>query len=175
MIKNINLSQREKRLAQALGIVAGFALLYFLVVSPLLNLKRGSEDSIQKNVENISKIDRIYDEYKDIRQKKTQYMAQLGNKNANITSLIEQWAANANIAKNIAYTRRTQTNIQNKYVMTTTIMKVDSVAIEPLLKFIYEVEHSSMLLKISYIRMREAIKGADTYDVELKINTYSSQ
>jgi len=32
-----------------------------------------------------------------------------------------------------------------------------------------------MLLKVSYIRMREAIKGSDTYDVELKINTYSTQ
>jgi hypothetical protein len=171
----INLSQREKRLAQLLGGVVGFALLYFLVISPLANLKRGSEGQIRQNMESIAKIDSIYDEYKDIRQKKTQYMAQLANKNANITSLIEQWATSANITKNIAYTRRTQTNIQNKYVMTTTIMKVDSVAIEPLLKFIYEVENSSMLLKVSYIRMREAIKGSDTYDVELKINTYSTQ
>lgn len=171
----INLSPREKRLAQLLGGVAGFALLYFLVISPLANIKRGSEGQIRQNLENIARIDAIYDEYKDIRQKKTQYMAQLGNKNANITSMIEQWATNANITKNIAYTRRTQTNIQNKYIMTTTIMKVDSVAIEPLLKFIYEVENSSMLLKVSYIRMREAIKGSDTYDVELKINTYSTQ
>jgi len=102
-------------------------------------------------------------------------MSQLGNKDANINSMIEQWASSAGVSGAIAYTRSTQTTIQNKYTMITTIMKFDGVAIEPLLKFMYEVENSSMLLKISYLRMREAIKGADTYDVELKINTYSLQ
>ncbi len=171
----INLSKREKRLLQILGGVAGFALVYLLVISPLTSAKRGSEDRVRGKLDDIAKIDRMYEEYRELRQKKTRYMSQLENKNANITSMVEQWASNAGITGNIAYTRRTQANIQNKYVMITTIMKIDSVAIEPMLKFIYEVENSNMLLKISYIRMREAIKGADTYDVELKINTYTAQ
>ncbi len=171
----INITQREKRLIKILSVVAVLAFVYFVIISPVIDMKTGSATRLQVTRENITKMDRLYDEFKEVRQKKNHYLSQLNNKNSNITSLIEQWAANSNIARNIAYTRRTQTNIQNKYIMTTTIMKVDAVAIEPLLKFIYEVENANMLLKISYIRIREAIKGSDTYDAELKINTYSAQ
>ncbi len=171
----IDLSPREKRLLQILAVVAGVAFVYFVIITPITSMRRRSEGGVREKIEGIAKIDRIYEEYREVKQKKTQYMSQLGNKDTNINSMIEQWASNAGVSGSIAYTRSTQTTIQNKYTMVTTIMKFDGVAIEPLLKFLYEVENSSMLLKISYLRMREAIKGADTYDVELKINTYSMQ
>jgi type II secretory pathway component PulM len=171
----IDLSAREKKLLQVLAVVAALAFVYFFIITPISNMRRSSAGGVREKIEGIAKIDRIYDEYREVKQKKAQYMSQLGNKDANINSLVEQWAANAGVSGLVAYTRSTQTTIQNKYTMVTTIMKFDGVAIEPLLKFLYEVENSSLLLKISYLRMREAIKGANTYDVELKINTYSMQ
>lgn len=171
----IDLSPREKKLLQVLAVVAGIAFVYFAIITPVSNMRKNSEGGVREKIEGIAKIERIYEEYREVKQKKAQYMSQLGNKDANINSMIEQWASSTGVSGAIAYTRSTQTTIQNKYTMITTIMKFDSVAIEPLLKFLYEVENSSMLLKISYLRMREAIKGADTYDVELKINTYSLQ
>jgi len=102
-------------------------------------------------------------------------MSQLNRKDANITALVEQWAASAKVTRNIADTRSTQTNIQNKYVKITTTIKLDSVAIEPLLNFIYHIESSNLLLKINYIRIQEAIKGRNTYDVSLKISNFMTQ
>ncbi len=171
----IDLSPREKKLLQILGGVVALTFVYFVIITPISNMRRSTEGGVREKIEGIAKIERIYAEYREVKQKKAQYMSQLGNKDANINSMIEQWASNAGVSGFIAYTRNTQTTIQNKYIMVTTIMKFDSVAIEPLLKFLYEVENSPMLLKISYLRMREAIKGANTYDVELKINTYSMQ
>ena len=75
----------------------------------------------------------------------------LSKKDDNLTALVEQWAASAGITRNIDYTRRTQTNIQNKYIMITTDIKI-----------------------ISYLRIQQALKGRDTYDVNLKINNYTT-
>ncbi|MCX7678394.1 MAG: type II secretion system protein M [Spirochaetes bacterium] len=171
----IELTGREKKLLQILAVVLVLAFIYFFIIMPISNRRRESAGGVREKIESIAKIDRIYEEYRQVKQKKAQYMSQLGNRDANINSMIEQWAANAGVSSALAYTRSTQTLIQNKYTMVTTIMKFDGVAIEPLLKFIYEVENSALLLKISYIRMREAMKGGNTYDVELKINSYSLQ
>ncbi len=99
----------------------------------------------------------------------------LDSKNENITSLIEQWAASADITRNIAYTRRTQTNIQNKYIRVTTDVKLEGIPIQKLLRFLYEVENSNTLLKISYLRIYQGLKGSDTYDVNVKIDSFTMQ
>jgi len=89
--------------------------------------------------------------------------------------LIEQWAQNSNVAKNIAYSRRNQTNVQNKYIRITTDMKLDGVSIQSLLKFIYEIENSNKLVNISYLRINKSFKSPNLYDVNLKIESYTLQ
>jgi hypothetical protein len=120
-------------------------------------------------------MDDLNDEYREIRQKITKYQSALGNKNENITTLVEQWAVTADVTKNIAYTRRTQSTIQNKYIRVSTDVKLESVPIQKVLKFLYEIENSNKLLKISYLRIYQALKGADTYDVIMKIESFSTQ
>jgi hypothetical protein len=169
------ISQREKTLLIILAVIGGISILYFFIITPLVNMKKGGDVDIKSNIDRISKIDRIYDEYKDIKQESTRIKSLLDKKNENITTQIEQWSNATNIAKNVAYTRRNQTNLQNKYVRITTDMKIDGIGIEPLLKFLYEVENSGKLIKISYIRIQQALKGTDTYDVILKIDSYTMQ
>ncbi|HON76935.1 MAG TPA: type II secretion system protein GspM [Spirochaetota bacterium] len=169
------LTEREKKLLQILTAVIATAAVFFLVINPLIKLKTGNTSGMQKNISDLTQIDKLYQEYRDIREQKNNYMAQLNRKDSNITALVEQWAAAAKVTRNIADTRSTQTNIQNKYIKITTTIKLDSVAIEPLLNFIYHIESSNLLLKINYIRIHEAIKGRDTYDVSLKISNFMSQ
>mgnify|MGYP000880644052 FL=1 len=171
----IKLTSREKTLLQVMAVFIGITFLYFVIISPLIKYKQSSSNSMRKNVNSLSHFDNSHEQYKQIKQEKTFYLNLLNRKNENITSLIEQWANSTNISRNIAYTRRTQTNLQNKYIRITTDIKIDGVAIEPFLKFLYEVENSNNLLRISYLRMQQAIKGSNTYDVTLKIDSYTVQ
>lgn len=169
------LTEREKKLFQILIAVSATIAVFFLVINPIISLKTGSSSDMQKNITDLARIDKIYQDYREIREQKNNYMTQLNRKDANITALVEQWAASAKVTRNIADTRSTQTNIQNKYIKITTTIKLDSVAIEPLLNFIYHIESSNLLLKINYIRIQEAIKGRNTYDVSLKISNFMTQ
>lgn len=169
------LTQREKILLQVLGGIAVIVLSYYLIILPLMSFAGDTEDEMQTNIKNIEKLEKIYNQYRDIQQKKSRYESMLNKKNENTTSLVEQWATSTGIAKNIAYTRRNQTNIQNKFVRITTDIKIEGVTIQSFLKFLYEVESSNTLMRVNYLRIQQALKGTKKYDVNLKIDSYTMQ
>ncbi len=171
----IKISAREQTLLKLLGVVVGIVLLYFLIVSPLIHFKDRSEEELRNNISRLNQLDKIYAQYRELKNKKAKMMAFLNRKDENITSLVEQWATSTNIAKNIAYTRRTQSNIQNKFIRITTDIKFEGIPIDNILRFIYEVEHSNKMLKISYLRIQQGLKGTNTYDVVLKIDSFITQ
>ena len=168
----IKLTKREKLLLKVLLVIAAGTVVYYLVVSPLIGLMGNSEDDTKKNRDDLIKLEKIYKQYRDIQQKKIAYTAMLEKRNENTTSLIEQLANSTGIAKNIAYTRSSQSSIQNKYVRITVDIKIEGVAIQQFLKFLYEVENTDNLIKVNYLRINPALKGTNTYDVNLKVDNF---
>jgi len=168
----ITLTKREKLLLKVLLVIAAGTVVYYLVVSPLIGLMGNSEDDTKKNRDDLIKLEKIYKQYRDIQQKKIAYTAMLEKRNENTTSLIEQLANSTGIAKNIAYTRSSQSSIQNKYVRITVDIKIEGVAIQQFLKFLYEVENTDNLIKVNYLRINPALKGTNTYDVNLKVDNF---
>lgn len=171
----LKLSDREKKLLLVLAGVVAAAAAYFLILTPLLQFRLSAEEKLRRHARDLQRIEELYEEYRDIKQKKTRYMSLLGNKNDNITTLVEQWSTAAELARNIAYTRRSQSTIQNKFVRVTTDIKLEGVPIQRLIRFLYEIENSNVLLKISYLRIYQGLRGSDTYDVILKIDSFTLQ
>ncbi|MFH0976668.1 MAG: type II secretion system protein GspM [Spirochaetota bacterium] len=171
----ITLTKREKLLLKVLVICIAGIIIYYLIILPIMGLSSNSENKSKKYRDDIQKLESIYREYKDIQQRKSQYSALLDKKNENITSLIEQWATSSGIAKNIANTGSNQSFIQNKYIRISTDIRIEGVAIQQFLKFLYEVEHSDNLIKVSSLRIIPALKGTNTYDVSLKIDNFISK
>lgn len=166
------LSKRENLLLKILLSFVVLLVLYYLIILPLIGFIRSTGDNSGTGRNDLERLEKIYYEYKDIQQKKTAYMSMLKKSNENTTSLIEQWASSTGIAKNIAYTRSSQSNIQNKYTRITTNMKIEGVLIHQFIKFLYEVENSDNMIKVSQLRIRPALKGTSTYDVTLKIDNF---
>lgn len=167
------LSQREKLLLKILLSVVILIIIYYLIILPLIGFIKSTGDNTGETGRNdLEKLERIYKEYRDIQQKKSAYMSILNKKNENTTSLIEQWAGSSGITKNIAYTRSSQSNIQNKYIRITTNIKVEGVAIHQFIKFLYEIENSDNMMKVNYLRIYPALKGTNTYDINLKIDNF---
>lgn len=169
------LNPREKLLLKVLGAVAVFGVVYFFVIMPLFSLWQSADQVQNSNQARISRIERIYNEYNVIKVKRTRYETLLNNKNDNLTTLIQQVASSNGIAGNIAYTRRTQTNVQNKYVKITTDVKIDGVPIQNLLKFMHDIENSNNLVFISSVRINQGIRDTKKYDALIKIVNFVSQ
>lgn len=169
------LTTRERNLLIALGAVVISLFIFFVIVSPYLEYQESSESGIKDNMAKLRKMEKMYNEYREIKQKITSINGILNKTKENITSQIEQWANSSNIASNIAYTRRKETRIKNKYIRVTTDIKFNGVSIEKVMKFIYEVENSNQLLKLNYMRIHQGLKDTNAYDVILKIDSFTRQ
>ncbi len=170
----IELNKREKRLLQVLAVVVGIVAIFFLIISPILSIRLSINKEYESNMARLNALDKIYDQYREIRDKFSQYNAQL-NSTKGLTSLIEENAQNLNIIRNKTYTRDRPTVTQGKYKKISADVRFEGVDINSILNFIYRMENSGMLVRISYLRINQTIKGRNTYDVTITFNSVTSQ
>lgn len=170
----IELNKREKRLLQILAVLVGILAVYFLVISPILSIHEHISNEFATNMSKLNSLDKLYDEYREIRQSVSRYQSQL-NSTQGLTSLIEENAQSANIAKNKTYNRDRPTVPQGKYKKISADVRFEGVDINSLLNFIYKMENSGMLVRISYLRINQTVKGRNTYDATITFNSVTSQ
>ena len=168
----LSLNKREKILLQLLLLIVVSLALYFLIITPFFKYQQNIQDSSSSSLIRLNKLERIYKKYKTVKTKKNDLNKLLKNTKG-ITSLIEENARLANILKNKAYSRDYPSNIKNKYQKVTTDIKFESVDIESILKFIHHMEQTDKIVKISYLKISEALKESKTYDVTIKFESYT--
>ncbi|HPI89171.1 MAG TPA: type II secretion system protein GspM [Spirochaetota bacterium] len=170
----ITLNEREKLLLRILAVIAGITAAYYLVVSPLLSYRASSQDESKSSKEKIDKLASIYEDYRETKNKKTQYEKML-RQSKGVTTLIEEYAKKTGILENKVYTRDTPGTRQDQYKKVSTDVKFEGVSIVPMLEFIYDMENSGLLIKISSLRITQAFKGRDTYDVTIKFDSVTKE
>lgn len=170
----IELNKREKRLLQVLGVVFGILAFYFLIISPILSIRESINSEYETNMSKLNALDKVYEDYRDVRDKISQYNSQLNNTKG-LTSMIEENAQNLNIIRNKTYTRDRPTVSQGKYKKISADVRFEGVDINSILNFIYRMENSGMLISISYLRINQTIKGRNTYDVTITFNSVTLQ
>ena len=167
----MQLSKREKRLISVLVSFIGVLAVYFIIVAPLIELKSGMDANKQSSMYSLQKLDHIYNEYRQVKSQRDHYERLLKN-NKGVSSLIEENAQKAGILSNKTSNRDSQANIQNKYKRISSRVKFEGVNIKSAFKFIYLMENSDKLIKVSSLRIKQAIKAKSNYDVDIKFDSY---
>ncbi len=170
----LNLSKRELLLLKVFGALAGIFGLYFLIISPVINLKSNIENQSEKNRGMLVELQSIYNEYTEVQSTKKRYEQLLKN-SKNIATSIEKIASDLNIKNNMAHNRDSQSKVQNKYTKISSDVKFEGIGMKEAIDFIHKIESSNALINISYLRISQAFKEKSTYDVTLKIDTYRTE
>lgn len=170
----LNLSTREILLLRILLILVIITAVYYIIIIPVKTLRDNINAQYNTNIEKLTQLDSIYSEYNEVRQTKNRY-DQLLKRSGGITSMIEEKSRENNISQNIAHTRENPGAAHGDYQIRTTEVKLESVDIGSALTFIYEIENANRLLRITYLRIHEALRGGDTYDVIMRIDTMSAR
>ena len=168
----INLTDRELKLLKFLITLVIIIVAYFVIISPVISYKLNLEKDYEINVSRLNNLDNLYEKYIEISHQKDYFMNLLKN-NEGVTTLIENFSKETNILKNKVYTRDNPSIIQNKFKKTSTDVKFESVDMKSVLTFIYKLENSNKILKITDLRVQQAIKGKNTFDVTIKIDSYT--
>ncbi|MDR3237161.1 MAG: hypothetical protein LBT84_01525, partial [Spirochaetia bacterium] len=114
----------------------------------------------------------IYTQYKGIREKKENY-DQLIKDSGGVAALVEENAGKAGIQNSKVYNRERETNMQNKFKKITAEVKFEGVNIKSALDFIYYMENSGKFIKTSSLRINQAVKERNSYDMTISFDSYS--
>ena len=166
------LTAREKKMLAGMVILAVLVFGWKFVASPIMNSGSSGGSQITDNAGRMQRMGQLYDEYRKIRAEKGRYSTLLENKTEKTTELIQQCATSNNIDKNIGYTRKSQSNVQNKYIRVTTDVKFEGVAFGPLAKFIADMEGQRDLVRISYLRISKGLPAPATYDPIIQTDSF---
>lgn len=170
----LDLNKREKRLMMMLAALAGILAVYFVIIYPFMSWRESIGREYEANMSKLTALDRIYEQYRDVRQRASSYSSQLNNTRG-ITSLIEENAQSLNILRNKSYTRDRPTISQGQYKKVSADVKFEGVDINSIINFLYKMENSGMLIQVSYLRINQTVKGRNTYDVTITFNSVTSQ
>jgi hypothetical protein len=170
----IQMSKREIIMLKVLLGLLGIVAAYYLIISPLIVMRSSMNSSYEDNMARIQKLQKMHEEYQEIRQKRSQYESQISS-GVGITTLIEETAKNLKILGNKSYVRVIPGSTKDNYKKVSAEVKFVGVDITSAMRFLHGMEHSNNLVRTSYMRISEALKGRDIYDVEIKFDSITSQ
>jgi hypothetical protein len=167
----INLTDREQKLLKIFAVIIVLAIVYLFIVRPLVSFRESTSREFENNAQNLVKLDKIFEEYLSVKEKNARYNLLLRN-SSGLTTLIEENAQAVNILKNKTSNRDNPSSLQNKYHGLSTEVKFEGVDIKSVVNFIYKMENSDRLVKISYLNIKQALNQTRTYDVIIKFDSY---
>jgi len=159
----IQMNKREKKLLAVLIALITGLVLYYLIISPLVNFKKNADRSLELNFSKINRLDDIYAEYKDIQLQKNQL--NVNAENSTITSIVEEAASSLGISSNRVLLDNNPGVIKDGIQLMTTEIKFEGLSIKNLLSFIYKVENSGAPVKIKKLTVTAGFKGKNRYDL----------
>lgn len=164
----INLSAREKRLLMMLAAVIITGAFYFLIIKPVADFKRHSDNSYEQNMARLNKLEDLNNSYREILAEKSRLNAAAPD-GKGIAPLVDEIAGALNIAGNKSYLRESPGVIQNGIQKVTTEIKFEGVTITSLLEFINRLENSNSTLKIKNLSINSGIRERSRYDAILTV------
>jgi len=164
----INLSRREKRLLMLLALIIITGVLYFFIIKPVSDFKKQADNSYEKNMARLNKLEELNNDYRDILAEKSRLNAAAPD-GKGIAPLVDEIAGSLNISGNKTYLRENPGVIQNGIQKITTEIKFEGIPISSLLEFINRLENSNSTLKIKNILINSGIKERSRYDAILTV------
>jgi flagellar basal body-associated protein FliL len=169
----IQINKREKRLLIILLVIVGIIFSYYFIIDPLVVFKKNAGQSIEKNLEKISRLDQIYSDYKDVLAEKNQL--NLDAETKGIASVVDEAATSLNIITNKVYLTDNPGAVKDGIQLVTTNVKFEGVSIRNMIEFIYRLETSGAPLKIKNLTITSGIKGKNRYDSVITILSLSKR
>jgi len=175
ILKLIKLDKLSKRdLYLALGTISFIIILIlywilsFLIFTPLAQ----NERKLEKNLENIKKIQAIKKEYEELSSKLSAFKNRLPNKNFNLASYILSQVDNLKLNDKMQNLKPYFNKIEG-YEEISVKFSLEGVTAEELIKFLYQIENSPYLLYVSQLQIKpESYENLYLLNVSFKIQTY---
>ncbi len=170
----LTLNDREKKLMIVLAVILSAGLLYFIIISPIIDLKKSSDNISAANRSRIIKLDDIYNDYKDVIAEKSK-LNTVASDNRGVAAMVDEIAGSLSIAGNKVYLKENPGVVQNNIQKLVTELKFEGIQMKALLQFVEKLENSNTPLKIKSLVITSGVKERSRYDAVITIISLSKR
>ena len=169
-----NITQREKRVLLAGGLVLLLLIVYFNVEG-VMERYSGMETKIEGEKLKLQKISALRVRYQQTQQQLQGVKASLDKrrKGFSLLSFIEDLAKKENIRENISSVKPKKIPLGEEFVENMVEIKMDDISLAKLVDFIFKIESSGHLLKVKRIRIKTRYDDRDLLHVTLQVTTFT--
>lgn len=177
VLKNFPL-QINKREKIAIWIGAGVVVLFLLlqlIVNPFLDSRRLLYRRIEMQSINLQKMRKLRSEYASIEEKADEVKASMATRKAGFTlfSFLDTLAGQTGLKDRIAYMKPSSSTQPDIPFRTATVeTKLQAITLKQLLNYIYRIETSRNMVKLTRLSVTKTGKQAGTVDAVLLVETF---
>lgn len=170
-----NLQRRERIALYVAAAVLGIFIVLQLIVFPILDRGDRLRRQIESKQKMLEEMQLLQAEYRSLTMNSNSNEAQLKRRarGFRLFSFLDGLAGQGGIKSNIIYMKPSTANLKNSpYDLSTVEMKINSLTMEQLLKFLHGVESSPNMVWVKRISISRGEKEEDLLNAVLQVETY---
>jgi general secretion pathway protein M len=171
---NMNLQPRDRIAVLIAGVVVLIFLIVQLVIFPAIDRRDRLKQTIKTNALALEEIKQLKTEYEASTRNTRDMGNQLKRRPNNFTlfSFIDQLAGTSGIKSNIEYMKPSTANLKNSpYTLSLVEMKISSLTMDQLTRFLHGVENNESLVWIKRISIQKGEKNEALINTTLQVET----
>lgn len=170
----IQMNSREKYVVVAGTIIVAAVIIFQLVITPFINIRKSKKQQVVQLVSQLSEMKLLKAEYEQLTSKKNTALKNSDNRSNDFTlfSFLEKLAGTTKIKENISYMKpSTSTNSETKAQLSQVKIKFNLIVMEQLMEFLHGVETSPDMIFVRGISISKTGKDAKFLNVVLQLET----
>jgi general secretion pathway protein M len=172
----MQLAKREKYLIALMVAVVAVAVLFQLLVVPILEGRERMQSSVIGKQKNLQEIVRLSQEFKVLKQDSETLSQRLSRRPANFTlfSFLEKAAGKAGVKNNIKYMKPSASTGKGPFKESLVEMKLEKITLKQMVDYLKLIESPDDIVSLKRISIQTNKKETQYLDAILQVLTFSS-
>ncbi|MBS0168469.1 MAG: type II secretion system protein M [Nitrospira sp.] len=169
------MSQRERMLVLAGGVVVGFSLLFVLIVDPLLdNLERLDRQAVrkQKELTELASLGQSYLTKRD-RLSKVEGRMPAAESHFSLLTFMEEAATTAQVRERITSMQPHVQSLAQGYQETAVDLRLEGIQLPELLAFLATIDQAPYDLHVRHLQIRPKFDNPVNLDATVRVLSYA--
>ncbi|MBL8037721.1 MAG: type II secretion system protein M [Nitrospira sp.] len=170
-----HMSQRERMLVLAGGVVVGFSLLFVLIVDPLLdNLERLDRQAVrkQKELTELASLGQSYLTKRD-RLSKVEGRMPAAESHFSLLTFMEEAATTAQVRERITSMQPHVQSLAQGYQETAVDLRLEGIQLPELLAFLATIDQAPYDLHVRHLQIRPKFDNPVNLDATVRVLSYA--
>jgi len=168
-----SLQPREKMLLTVAIAVVGVLLAYLIIFRGYIGGLKSLESKIEQKRVELKNFEVFWDEYRGIKEFLPSLESRLAENDYSLLTELEALSAKANVKDHIDSMQDFSKPPNEFYPESAVRVKLKELTLDQLVRYMYNIEHSSTLLRVKSLVVERSYTNPELLDAQLEVSAFS--